>query len=217
MIELDGYKFNVEIERKKIKNLYLSLINDTIKVRCPYGLKQETIWAFIIMKKAWIIKTYQSKGTSLSKIGETIYFLGLAYQLVYIKGANKTQVSDGTIILHAKDFDQAISNFYQYGKSILERQLSAFKSDYYAILKSYGYNNEPFIKYKNLKRSWGICYPSKNQIVLNRRLIHYPVECLKAVFLHECMHFILPNHSKRFHDLLEYHMPEYKKVMLKLR
>ena len=81
------------------------------------------------------------------------------------------------------------------------------------ILKDYNYTKTPEISFRHLKKAWGVCYPNKNKIVLNYKLIHYPVECLEAVFLHECLHFILPNHSKRFHDLLSYHMPEYKKII----
>ncbi len=61
-----------------------------------------------------------------------------------------------------------------------------------------------------MKSRWGSCIPAKQQITLNQNLIHYPIEFAEYVILHELVHFIQPNHSKAFYQIIEYYMPDYK-------
>ena len=45
---------------------------------------------------------------------------------------------------------------------------------------------------------------------INERLIHFDECCLEAILWHELLHFIIPNHSKRFYEILTYYMSDYK-------
>ena len=67
------------------------------------------------------------------------------------------------------------------------------------------------MKIRNMTSKWGSCMPHTGEITMNLSLIHYPLECIDYVLLHEYVHLIVPNHSKRFYQLIEYHMPNYKK------
>ncbi|MEG0841210.1 MAG: SprT family zinc-dependent metalloprotease [Erysipelotrichaceae bacterium] len=69
----------------------------------------------------------------------------------------------------------------------------------------------PVLKIRTMSSRWGSCIPAKDQITLNRRLIHYPIEFIEYVVLHELVHFIQPNHSKAFYEIIEKHMSDYKK------
>ena len=55
----------------------------------------------------------------------------------------------------------------------------------------------------------GSCSSKKN-ITINLNLALKPIECIKYVVLHEMCHLIYMNHSKKFWDLIESKMPEYK-------
>ena len=68
----------------------------------------------------------------------------------------------------------------------------------------------PEVKIRDMKSRWGSCTPAKNSITLNRKLIHYPFEFIEYVVLHEFVHFIQPNHSKAFYNIIENYMPDYK-------
>ncbi|MEG1630218.1 MAG: M48 family metallopeptidase, partial [Erysipelotrichaceae bacterium] len=69
----------------------------------------------------------------------------------------------------------------------------------------------PSLKIRTMSSRWGSCIPDKQQITLNRRLIHYPIEFIEYVVLHELVHFVQPNHSKTFYAIVENHMSDYKK------
>ena len=71
----------------------------------------------------------------------------------------------------------------------------------------------PEVKIRDMKSRWGSCTPAKNSITLNRKLIHYPFEFIEYVVLHEFVHFIQPNHSKAFYNIIENYMPDYKTHM----
>ena len=69
---------------------------------------------------------------------------------------------------------------------------------------------KPQVKVKLMKSRWGVCFISKNTIVLNKRLTHFPIEAIEYVVLHEYAHFIYPNHQKDFHTLMTRLMPDYR-------
>ncbi|MFI3327114.1 MAG: SprT family zinc-dependent metalloprotease [Clostridia bacterium] len=68
----------------------------------------------------------------------------------------------------------------------------------------------PVLKIRTMKSKWGSCIPSKNQITLNTRLIEHNRVFIEYVILHEFCHFIHPNHSKDFYNLVEKLMPDWK-------
>ena len=97
-------------------------------------------------------------------------------------------------------------------KDIIECQ-----DKYLKILKDYGYQNQPVYKFRVMKSKWGVCYTRKNTVTINPMLIHFDKRYLEGVLWHELLHFIIPNHSKRFHEVLEYHMKDYKELMKGLK
>jgi predicted metal-dependent hydrolase len=76
---------------------------------------------------------------------------------------------------------------------------------------------KPFIVVKDLKTKWGICYIRRNQINLSHHLIHYPIESIEHVMLHELVHFKHANHGAEFYALLGNLMPDWKERKSKLK
>ncbi|MEE9440163.1 MAG: M48 family metallopeptidase [Saprospiraceae bacterium] len=68
------------------------------------------------------------------------------------------------------------------------------------------------IKSVNLKyntSNWGSC-SSKNNINLSTRLLFAPMDVIDYVIIHELTHLIEMNHSKKFWDIVQKVMPDYK-------
>ena len=65
------------------------------------------------------------------------------------------------------------------------------------------------VRIKNIKYAWGSCSSKKN-ISINVKLAKKPKEAIEYVVLHEMCHLRYMNHSKKFWDLVEKYMPEYK-------
>lgn len=72
------------------------------------------------------------------------------------------------------------------------------------------------VRIKNIKYAWGSCSSNKN-ITINMKLANKEEKVIEYVVLHEMCHLKYMNHSKRFWDLVEYHMPQYKEYKKKLK
>ena len=70
----------------------------------------------------------------------------------------------------------------------------------------------PEVKVRKMKTRWGSCIPSKNKITLNIALISVPTKYMEYVVLHELVHFLEPNHGKRFYNIIEEYMADYKQI-----
>jgi hypothetical protein len=77
-----------------------------------------------------------------------------------------------------------------------------------AYLYGFEYNK---VTVKNLKSRWGSC-SGRNNINLNIHLMKLPNELIDYVVLHELVHTIHKNHSKRFWNALENILPNSKKL-----
>ncbi len=67
----------------------------------------------------------------------------------------------------------------------------------------------PQIKVRDMKSRWGVCHIKKRYITLNLQLLAKPYDCIEYVIMHEYAHFLVPNHSKKFWDIMQLHMPDY--------
>lgn len=102
---------------------------------------------------------------------------------------------------------------YVYDKAVYENAMKIYEKETrkYLILLSKYKIEMPEIKVRKMKTRWGSCVPSKNKITLNIALIRVPTECMEYVVLHELVHFLEPNHGKKFYKIIEEYMPDYKK------
>lgn len=65
------------------------------------------------------------------------------------------------------------------------------------------------VRIRNLNYAWGSCSSNQN-ISINEKLAKKQEKTIEYVVLHEMCHLIYMNHSKKFWDLLEKNMPDYK-------
>lgn len=68
-----------------------------------------------------------------------------------------------------------------------------------------------------MRTRWGSCTPKTRKIRINVRLAAYPPECLEYVVAHELTHILVPNHSPKFHELVQRVFPNEKEIRAVLR
>lgn len=68
----------------------------------------------------------------------------------------------------------------------------------------------PEIRVKNYRSRWGVCYPQRGYIILNKQLFNKPDKAIEQVILHEYVHFLVPNHGPDFHKIMLELMPDYR-------
>ncbi len=220
-IYINNHLFEVQVERKRIKNLYLRFISSSkIKINCNYNFDDNYIKKFIESKASWIIKTSNmlkvKENDGYQVISDKVYFLGYKNDIkIYIADKNNLIYKNNTFNFYLKKNDHKIIEklFIKFFEDYFIEYINKNRIKYDFILKNYGINNYPNIKIKKLRGRWGYCIPSKNEITLNYRLAHYPIECFDYVLLHEYIHLIEPNHSNIFYDIVRKYMPDYKKYV----
>ena len=218
MVDIKGIKFEVEITKKKIRNIYLRLQDNKIEASCPYYVPKYEVYKFIESKRDWIYKVYQfnnnrPKNLYLYNGGDTFYVFGKPYKLVRNIGRKKVVISEDTIFFTYKDDSlDSIKALYKYFDAELLNKAKIYLDKYRPLLLDYGYNEEPILNARLMSSKWGVCYTRNNKINISSYLIHYPYECLEYIMIHELTHFIIPNHSKRFYEIIANNMPDYKRA-----
>lgn len=63
---------------------------------------------------------------------------------------------------------------------------------------------------RKMKTLWGSCSYHKRTIRFNTKLYFKSDEFIEYIVLHEMCHILIPNHSKKFYNLITTYMPNYK-------
>lgn len=223
MVEIKGITFDVVITKKRIRNIILKVDGNTINASCPYYTPKYEVYNFIESKKNWIYKAYEynanrPRNIYIYKGGDIFYIFGEEYKLVRSVGRKSLKIIDKTIYFAYKDdSEDGIKALYKELEKLLLNKAREYLNKYRATLLDYGYIDEPVINARIMTSKWGVCYSRNNRININRYLIHYPLICLEYIMVHEMTHFIIPNHSKRFYEIVSNNMPNYKDIDKLLR
>lgn len=209
----------IEIIKKDIKNMHLSVLppDGKVRVSAPNNLSDESIIMFVKTKLGWIKKQQekfelqprQSEREYVS--GETIYVWGHQYflQVEYNQKKNSLVLVGNKAILSvrkestAKQREKFVNEWY---RSLLKTEVEKYLPKWEAITGLYCDSWQS--KYMTTK--WGTCNTSTRKIWLNLQLAKKPIECLEYVILHELAHLKVKNHGPDFVAILDLHMPYWR-------
>lgn len=63
---------------------------------------------------------------------------------------------------------------------------------------------------RDMKTIWGSCSTKSGHIRINLQLAKKPQECIEYVIVHELCHLMEPSHNRRFHNLMDQYLPDWK-------
>lgn len=214
-IELDDVA--IKIIRKPIKNMYLRVDSATgdVKVTVPLTFPLKTIQIQLEAKREWI---HAARHRAISRValspitmnhGETHHFLGKPYSLVV-----QPEVPLKDIVIEG-----AFLHGFHESHTPAERQKRLqvwFKKEMQKLIPNLIQKWEPIIGVhvrewgvRSMKTRWGSCNVRAHRIWLNLNLIHKPLICLEYVLVHEMVHLLEANHSKRFYAHMTRVMPQW--------
>lgn len=64
---------------------------------------------------------------------------------------------------------------------------------------------------KQMKTRWGTCNPDARRIWINLELAKKPPACLEYIVVHEMVHLLERSHNQRFTELMDEHLPLWRK------
>lgn len=217
-----------ELTRKAVKNINMRIkVSGKITVSAPFYAPVKHIDDFVLSQEKAIIKAldqYEKVRENAPKpleyvSGETVDYLGEKLCLVVCEDKKEGVERKGDrLFLKVKDVTAFPRKERLVKKWLAERTLEVFDEicrETYPLFQPYGVQY-PQIKIRTMKSRWGSCQPGKGVITLNAKMIAAPRETIEYVVLHEFAHFIHPNHSRNFYDLVARYMPDWKqrKAML---
>lgn len=212
----------VNIDRiihSKRRTLALIVERDgSVTVRAPMRISGKAIHGFAEKHASWIEKKQaEMKSMAPEQVrqyqpGERFLYLGKVYPLEIVKDAKKNLVLEETFKLAEpaqKNAELLFRNWYRkQAKRIIEARVKFFAERYQL---QYGK-----IRITSARTRWGSC-SSKGTLSFSWRLVTTPPEVIDYVVIHELAHTVHHNHSKRFWNLVEKLLPDFKEHRKRVR
>lgn len=201
-----------QIVRSKRKTLALIVKPDgSVIVRAPMRTSEKAIREFVEQHVEWVRKKQAEALVSLPPapkqyvLGETFLYLGNTYSLEVVKGQKKPLLLEGSFKLAASVQSKAELVFERWyraqARQILTERVNAYAGQYGFQYKKIGITSA--------RTRWGSC-SADGSLNFSWRLILTPLEAIDYVVVHELVHTVHHNHSKRFWNRVETIMPDYK-------
>ena len=213
---------SIELKRsKRAKRMSLHASIYGICVVAPINQSIDNIYDFIQSKSRWVSKIYEHYSRIREKIGghiqkDTLLFAGNRYRIRITKDRNQEYavVSDSLqqITFHVKDkrsYKRYLRTWYrEQTRDILDARVPS-TSRRLSI---------PYTKFsiKQLKSRWGSCSKDGN-LSFNLLLSMLPPGVIDYIIVHELVHRVEFNHSKKFWQRVESAVPDYKEHRMWLR
>jgi len=209
-----------KLSRSRRKTIAIHIFDGVVDVRAPLKMPLKDIENFISIKKKWINKHLSRTGLQKQERDDFKVDYG---DTVFITG-KPCVIKESLFSLQLMPYENELH--IKYGKTPDEIKSECIKSyktlaKGYLIPKTIEYANrmgleKPFIKINSAKSRWGSCTSNKT-INYSWRLIMADEEAIDYVIIHELVHLIEMNHSKRFWSVVEKFSPQYKECKKRLK
>jgi hypothetical protein len=210
----------VEVFRKSIKNLHLSVHppHGKVRVSAPLWLDDEAIRLAIVSRLGWIRRQQaqfaQQERQSVREMvtGESHYVQGRRYRLDVIEhqGAPAVTIRNNTTLelrvrpgSTQQKREVVLSQWY---RQQLREQVPALIAKWEPIV---GVEVAEW-SIKKMKTRWGTCNIAARRIWLNLELAKKPVACLEYILVHEMVHLLERHHNDRFRAYMDRFMPQWR-------
>jgi predicted metal-dependent hydrolase len=202
-----------QIVRTKRKTIALIVRPDgSLLVRAPLRASNRSIQEFVSRNKGWIDKT-RAKITAIAPPppkqyvpGEKFEYLGNVYSLEIVLHQKKSLLlEDGRFKLAASAQENAGSVFERWYKE-QARQILNERVEFFARQHGFQYSK---VGISSARTRWGSC-SAKGALNFSWRLIQAPMEAVDYVVVHELVHTVVHDHSRKFWSKLEQTLPDYR-------
>lgn len=214
----------IEVNKKKIKNMYLKVSRQDgkVSVSAPLRTKDDIIKRFVASKLDWIdkqVKKFENRKSLIDleyKQDEIHYVWGKPYSLE-IKYENKKGVEildDKLILAIHKD-----STIIQREKLLIEWYRKQLKERLPDLVEKWEYIigvSVESVRVRNMTTRWGTCNTRDKRICFNLQLAKKPLRCLEYVVVHELVHLLEPSHNVVFKNHMDKYLPNWREIKREL-
>ena len=203
-IIIDNEEFEIIVNRKRIKNLYLRVKEENkIEVSANFYTTNKEILKIINDNKAFIIKANNKLKANKLKPNKIMY---LGDELSLIE-SDKTFIDNNYI--YAKSEEDAVNYIYSLCYDVFRTRLERIRNMFDNLAKF-------TLRVRKMKTRWGVCNKSSMTVTLNTELITKDVNLIDYVIVHELCHFKHMDHSPKFWNEVAKYYPYYKQARKEL-
>jgi hypothetical protein len=219
--------FDIELERKKIKNMYLKILppDGRIHISAPVRMSNEVIYSFIMQRQDWIRDKQQKLQSScISKPqadisytdGDFIYYNGIKYSLSVKVGAKAgISIKQSELVMCVPK-----NSTTEYRKKLLNKWYKENLSD---IISSLLLQWETVIGVKadgftirSMKSRWGSCNIRTKRLCFSLQLAQKTQRCIEYVVVHELVHLLEGSHNHVFKAYMNRFLPDWRNIKKEL-
>ena len=213
-----GRKENVityTVNKAVNRNMYITVQNDEVVVNAPWYFTSNKIQQIVQEKKNWILSKMQEYEENLSNIQSVKIFgknydVQVEYKNIKAPELNLRENYKIEIILPAKY--KKVGNEQILKMSIEKMYEQIANTEIEDIMektrKMLGIAPEDY-EIRKMEKTLGKCEDGK--ITIAPELMQYKREVIEYVFAHEFCHLKYKTHGKRFYQIIEKYIPEYRK------
>lgn len=207
--ELNGQEFEVVIQKKNNKNLYIRVKDDMkIYVTCNY-LTTKNMIKNVLDNNTKSLQKMINHQNNMEEKNNKFFYLGNSYDIIIKEGINNVQITDGKIFVKDR---KTLDKWYK------DEIIRIFDERYVYVFNHFKENiKSPILKIRTMKTIWGVYNRKNHTITLNSKLIEYDIEKIDYVIVHELSHIIHFDHSKSFWSLVEKYCNNYKRIRKELK
>jgi len=209
----------IEINKKKMKNMYLRVLppEGSVHVSAPLRMSDEAIKKFVLSKMDWIILQQgkiqkQHTPANLNYVsGEEVYLWGNRYilEIVYTSHRGKVLMEGNHLLLQIREvstIEQRASILNAWYREALKEKIPVLIEKWEKII---GVKAEDW-SIRDMKTRWGTCNVRSKHICLNLALVKKPQHLLEYVVVHELVHLLEGSHNSIFKGFMDRFLPDWR-------
>jgi len=221
------YDLEIELEKKRIKNMYLKVMppDGRVRISAPYGMRTDEIYAIVLKRLDWIHRMQEKirgrqniyAGRDMQYLdGDMVYYDGQKYSLI-LKEGKKTGISldRSALIMHVKPDsspEQRKKILYDWYRKVLYERIDKLLPKWEQVI---GVKSDSF-HIRDMKTRWGSCNIKTKKLTFSLLLAKKSLPCVEYVVVHELVHLLEGSHNHVFKAYMDKFLPDWRSIKKEL-
>ncbi len=211
-----------ELIYKRIRHIYFRIYPDkrTVRISAPTRISRKALEHAIQSKSAWLMEKMTSPGNApppfnpLSVMKDRFSCMVWGRRLPVVRGTCHARPGiclspESEIIIQVpSSFDpKKEENLWNtWLRTLLNERIQMLLEEWQPVMDV----APAEFRLKKMKTRWGSCNTVARRIWINTVLVHLEPCLLEYVLVHELVHLLEPGHTRRFYQIMETHLPDWK-------
>ncbi len=201
LYEVDNIAYQVNVTYRRTSRIHYVFKEGTFRISCPYLTSKTTIIKGLDKFAKRLVDTYNS---SIGYGKDYIYLFGTK-----VDTTNREYIAfssgDKVPFNNAEDFLVKVRPTYL---NIINERVRHYEG----VMNT----KKHLVKVRKMTTRLGTNSKRTNTLTFSMYLIHFPMEVIDSVIIHELAHDYYFDHSNKFYEVVYKYCPEYKKLRKKI-